>query len=110
MKKRSQKQYFVYITASINKVLYIGYTDNLLKRIYQHKKGHYDNAFTKKYKVNKLIYWEIYDRKEDALRREKELKGWKRDKKIALIEVYNQYMKDLYQEFIELYKASTRLS
>lgn len=98
----------MYITASINKVIYIGYTDNLLKRIYQHKHGHYENAFTKKYKVTKLIYWEKYDKKESALRREKELKGWKRNRKVALIEKYNEYWRDVYNDLIELHKASSK--
>ncbi len=107
MKKRRGILYFVYITASISNVLYIGYTDNLLKRIFQHKQGHYDNAFTKKYHVDKLIYWEKHDTKEAALRREKELKGWKRDKKVVLIKENNPQFRDMYNDVIDLYKASS---
>jgi putative endonuclease len=107
MKQAKKAQYFVYITASINGVLYIGFTDSLVKRIRQHKNGFYDNAFTKKYKVNRLMYWEKHDTKESALKREKELKGWKRDKKMTLIQSINPVLRDVYQDVIELYKASS---
>jgi len=88
-------------------VLYIGFTDSLVKRIRQHKNGFYDNAFTKKYKVNRLMYWEKHDTKELSLKREKELKGWKRDKKMTLIQSINPELRDVCQDVIELYKASS---
>ena len=88
-------------------MLYIGFTDSLVKRIRQHKNGFYDNAFTKKYKVNRLMYWEKHDTKELSLKREKELKGWKRDKKMTLIQSINPELRDVCQDVIELYKASS---
>ena len=64
MQTKRRKSYFVYILSSINKVIYVGFTDGLVKRISQHKKGFYVNAFTKKYHVTRLIYWEKYDTKD----------------------------------------------
>lgn len=98
-----EKYYYVYIMANINKVLYIGYTDCLFKRCLQHKSGFYD-GFTKKYKINKLVYFESYNSEFDALKREKELKGWKRFKKIEIIEKENKNWQDLYKEIISIYK------
>ncbi|MBU2542615.1 GIY-YIG nuclease family protein [Patescibacteria group bacterium] len=101
MKKR-RTNYYVYITASISKVIYIGFTDCLEKRINQHKKGTFDNAFTKKYKVNRLVYYEHYYTKHEAMNGEKELKGWLRKRKIELIEKYNKDWNDLYGDVVTL--------
>ena len=76
------KQYFVYILASISKVLYIGVTNNLQRRILEHK-DEKTVGFTKKYKVKKLVYFEMTDDVYAALTREKELKKWRREKKLA---------------------------
>jgi len=87
--------YFVYILASKrNGTLYIGVTNNLIKRIYFHKKGLID-GFTKKYNIKKLVYFEIYQNINDAILREKRLKKWKRKWKIRLIETNNPKWKDL---------------
>ena len=102
--KWNEKIYYVYIMASINKVIYIGFTDCLIKRGRQHKKGFYD-GFTKKYKVNKLVYFESFDTLKKATKREKELKGWKRNRKIELIEKDNSNWQDLYLELISIYKT-----
>ena len=90
--------------ASISRVLYVGYTDCLIKRGLQHKKGFYD-GFTKKYKVNKLVYFESYNSEFEALKRERQLKGWKRCKKIELIEKHNKNWEDLYSIIISIYKV-----
>ncbi len=83
------KNYYVYIlTNKSNKVLYIGVTNNLEKRIYEHKNKMID-GFSKKYNLTKLIYFEEFTRIEDAIRNEKKLKGWLRQKKIDLIESTN---------------------
>ena len=90
--------YYVYmLTNWNNKVLYIGMTNNLLRRVYQHKHKLCD-GFTKKYNVNKLVYYELYENVDDAIRREKQLKGWKRMRKNALVETFNPEWKELYTE------------
>ncbi len=91
-----QKQYWVYILCSKpNVTLYIGVTNNLLRRVYEHKEG-LINGFTKKYNVNKLVYMQEFYNIEDAITWEKRLKKWKRQWKINLIEKYNSEWKDLY--------------
>jgi len=77
--------------------LYIGVTSNLADRVYKHKQGVYD-GFTKKHKVNKLVYYEIYGDVYEAIGREKQLKNWKRDWKIKLIEKDNPTWRDLSDE------------
>lgn len=99
------KLYFTYIVASISKVLYIGFTDCLIKRIYQHKTGTFENAFFKKYKTNKLVYWESFYICNDAFQRERQLKKWRREKKIKLIEEHNKNWIDLYSDVVELSKV-----
>jgi len=79
-------QYYVYILASkIRSTLYIGLTSDLQRRIYEHKTG-IVKGFTKKYGVNKLMYFETFQSVEEAIKREKNLKKWKREWKIRLIE------------------------
>ncbi|MCX6795872.1 MAG: GIY-YIG nuclease family protein [Candidatus Falkowbacteria bacterium] len=90
------KKYFVYIlTSQKNGTLYIGVTDNLIRRIQEHKEGLID-GFTKKYKVSKLMYYETYGEIGQALYREKQIKKWKREWKISLIEKENPSWKDLF--------------
>ena len=86
--------YYVYILASKSRVLYIGITRHLAVRIAQHKAGDY-GAFTCKYKVFRLVYFERYYSPRTAIAREKQLKGWVRAKKIALIERENPTWEDL---------------
>ena len=94
------KQYFVYILASISKVLYIGVTNNLQRRVLEHKDEKAE-GFTKKYKVKKLVYFEMTDDVYAALTREKQLKKWRREKKVNLIESENPSWKDLYSKLFE---------
>ena len=90
--------YFVYIlTNQYNTTFYIGVTNNLLKRVYQHKNKIFE-GFTSKYNVNKLVYFEQTESIEEAIFREKQLKKYKRNKKIALITNSNPTYKDLYEE------------
>ena len=92
------KQYYVYILASKkNGVLYIGMTNDLRKRVFEHKNNLID-GFTKRYNVNKLVYFELTNQPQDAINREKRLKKWKRQWKIELIESMNPEWKDLYFE------------
>jgi len=104
MKKQRGKNYYVYITTSISKVIYVGFTNCLIKRINQHKKGTFENTFSKKYKTGRLVYWEHFDKKLEALAREKEIKKWRREKKIELIEKDNPEWEDLYWFAIEMSK------
>lgn len=91
--------YYVYIlTTWNNKVMYIGVTNNLERRLYEHKNKLID-GFTKTYNVNKLVYYEITNDINAALRREKEIKKWRREKKNNLVESLNPEWKDLGEEF-----------
>lgn len=92
------KQYYVYImTNKRNTVLYTGVTGDLIKRVYEHKNNTIE-GFTKKYNVNKLVYYEIFKNSASAISREKQIKAGSRDKKIILIESMNPKWKDLYHE------------
>ena len=77
-----------------SKTLYTGVTNNLTRRIYEHKNKLID-GFTKKYNITKLVYFELFNNPDDAIRREKQIKGWIRKKKIELIESLNPSWKDL---------------
>jgi putative endonuclease len=90
------KQYFVYILASKrNGTLYLGITSSLLKRVYEHKNNLVE-GFTKRYNVHDLVYYETYNYVYDAIAREKNIKKWKRQWKIELIEKSNPKWEDLY--------------
>ena len=86
--------YSVYIVASNSGVLYTGMTSDLQHRVWQHKNGTFE-GFTKKYQCHRLIYFERYDSVHSAIGREKQIKGWARAKKIALIESANPRWRDL---------------
>ncbi len=90
------KQFYVYILASKrNGTLYIGVTSNIIQRVWQHKQQSVD-GFTKKYNIKDLVYFEVHDNAENAIKREKQLKKWRRAWKIKLIEENNQEWNDLY--------------
>ena len=87
--------YFVYILSNWNdSVLYIGITSNLPRRLYEHR-NHLADGFTKKYNVHKLVYFEDTNDVHAAIAREKQLKGWRREKKNALISKTNPQWLDL---------------
>jgi putative endonuclease len=93
------KRYFVYILTHIkNKVLYVGVTNDLERRIYEHK-NKLVQGFTEKYNVNKLVYFEETGDVNSALAREKQLKNWHREWKINLISDFNPDWKDISKEF-----------
>ena len=94
------KEYYVYILANYSRTLYIGVTNNLVRRIHEHK-NQLNNGFTKKYGIHRLVYYEIFQDVSAAILREKELKGWNRKKKIALIEQSNPEWKDLARDWYE---------
>lgn len=93
-----QKTYYVYIVASISRVLYIGVTSDLVRRVHEHKQGSVA-GFTKSYSVDRLVYFEETNDVRAAIEREKQLKGWKRERKIALLESSNPKWNDLYLDF-----------
>ena len=90
----------VYVLASHRRVLYSGVTRNLPARIDQHKRGAIP-GFTKQYNVTRLVYVEASARAIDAFEREKQIKRWRREKKIALIMSFNPEWKDLWKEVME---------
>jgi putative endonuclease len=97
------KGYYTYILASQrNGTLYIGITSDLIKRVWQHKEKFAD-GFTKKYNVNRLVYFEQFRDPESAIRREKRLKKYTRQWKINIIEKENPEWKDLYETLVSGY-------
>lgn len=93
---RMKEQFYVYILSSMhNKVLYIGITSDLIKRVWEHK-SRIHKGFTSRYNVDRLVYYEVYSDPENAISREKVMKKWNRDWKIELIEKENPDWVDLY--------------
>ena len=88
------REYYVYIMASSHKTLYIGVTNDLERRVMEHKQGQ-SGGFTGKYNVSKLVYHEQTSDVRSAIEREKQLKGWRRGKKVDLVESINPEWKDL---------------
>ena len=94
--------YYVYmLTNKNNTVLYTGVTNNLKRRLYEHKNKFVD-GFTKKYNVDKLVYYEITNDVNSALAREKQIKGWTRAKKNALVESKNSQWCDLTESIMQI--------
>lgn len=96
--------YYVYIMASTSLVIYIGVTNDLLRRVAQHK-SELIEGFSKKYKTKKLVYYEHYTDINYAIQREKELKSWRRSKKLELIAGLNPKWQDLYVEMSQSYNG-----
>ncbi len=93
-----KREYYVYILGNIARtVLYVGFTGNLRARVWIHRNDLIE-GFTKKYQVHDLLYYEIFEDPENAILREKQLKGWNRKKKEALICEFNPGQVDLYDE------------
>jgi putative endonuclease len=93
--------YYVYImTSEFNTVLYVGVTNDLVRRIYEHK-NKLVKGFTGKYRVIKLVYYEMTDDINSAIEREKNIKKWSRSKKAALVNSMNKDWRDLYDELMK---------
>ncbi len=92
------KHYFVYIMSSLSRRIYIGVTNNLERRVSEHKQKLVP-GFTAKYNMTRLVYSETYTDINAAIAREKQIKGWLREKKIALIQSVNPMWKDLSEEW-----------
>lgn len=95
------KQAFVYLLASWrNGTLYTGVTSNLVKRVWEHK-SHVVEGFTKKYAVDRLVWYEVHESMGSAIQREKAIKEWKRAWKLELIEKANPEWEDLYESLLQ---------
>ncbi|MGH7203329.1 MAG: GIY-YIG nuclease family protein [Candidatus Levyibacteriota bacterium] len=92
------QQYFVYILSNkSNTIYYVGVTNNLIQRVWQHKEK-VVKGFTTKYNINKLVWFAIYENVEEAIKREKQLKAGSRQKKIELVDETNSEWRDLYKD------------
>ena len=91
---RAERRYYVYIMASRSLTLYTGVTDSIYRRALEHKSGKID-GFTKKYKINRLVYYETFKYIGNAIAREKQVKAWTRAKRIVLIKSLNPTWQDL---------------
>ncbi len=100
MKHMHEGCYFTYIMASRSRTLYIGVTGDLHRRVYQHKWKEHE-GFTARYNCDRLVWFERHQYVQDAIAREKQLKGWSRSKKIALIESTNAAWIDLSREWYD---------
>lgn len=100
MKHMHEGCYFAYIMASRSRTLYIGVTGDLHRRVYQHKWKEHE-GFTARYNCDRLVWFERHQYVQDAIAREKQLKGWSRSKKIALIESTNAAWIDLSREWYD---------
>ncbi|MBI4397563.1 MAG: GIY-YIG nuclease family protein [Candidatus Omnitrophica bacterium] len=94
------KHYYVYILTNHSRTLYIGVTNNLERRMYEHKLK-LMKSFTEKYQINQLVYFEETESVQDAIAREKQIKGWLRRKKIQLIESVNPEWDDLSESWFD---------
>lgn len=90
-------KHFVYILTNRSRTIYVGMTNNILRRLYEHK-NKVNKGFTAKYNINRLVYFEEVEDRNSALKREKQIKGWLREKKIKLIEEVNPEWKDLSED------------
>lgn len=93
-----EHRYYVYIMASRTHVFYVGVTNSIVRRVREHREGVYD-GFTAQYKVNRLVWYEAWHYVKNAIVREKQIKPWRREKKIRLIESMNPTWQDLSEEW-----------
>lgn len=103
-----ERSYFVYIMSNKwNTTFYVGVTNNLARRVSEHKKAVYRNSFTARYYVSKLVYFEETSEISGAIYREKQLKNWHRQWKKNLIQQYNPQFRDLSTDFMEIGDSET---
>ena len=96
-----EKQFYVYMLASKrNGTLYLGVTSDIVKRVWQHKNG-LAEGFTRKYGIKYLVYYEIHEDAENAIKRERQLKKWRRPWKLELLEEKNSEWRDLYVDICQ---------
>lgn len=98
----NNKQYYIYMTTNrARRPIYTGVTNDLIRRIWEHKKKFIPNSFTSQYNCTRLVWYQIAEDPEVAIVREKQLKKWRREKKIFLIEQMNPVWDDLYEGLVE---------
>jgi len=107
MHRMDERTYFTYIMASRSHTLYIGVTGNLRKRVFEHKWREHD-GFTERYNCDRLVWFERYGDVVKAIAREKQLKGWRREKKITLIQATNPAWIDLSRGWYDVEPADLR--
>jgi putative endonuclease len=95
---RHEWKFYVYILSSKSRRIYVGMTNSLFSRVMQHKEGKIE-GFTKRYKINRLVYFERFQYVNNCIAREKQVKGWSRDKKVVLIERFNPTWEDLSEDW-----------
>ncbi|HUN61777.1 MAG TPA: GIY-YIG nuclease family protein [Candidatus Sulfotelmatobacter sp.] len=100
------KSYFDYIMSNSSKMLYVGVTNDVEVRAFQHKSKEV-SGFTQKYNLHRLVYFESFGNVNEAIHREKQIKGWLRSKKVALIESVNPGWRDLAEDHV---KSATRFT
>jgi putative endonuclease len=93
------RRYYIYIMASRSRVLYTGVTNDLTRRVHEHKRG-LNAGFSSRYRVTRLVYFEEFADIRDAIAREKAIKGWRRSRKISLVEARNPTWDDLAKDVI----------
>jgi putative endonuclease len=93
-----ERHYCTYIMASLSRKVYVGVTNNLLRRTVEHKRASLQ-GFTQKYRINRLVYFESFQYVRDAIAREKKIKGWRRSRKVELIESRNPTWADISAEW-----------
>jgi len=98
MRNTTPKQYYVYLMSNVSRTLYVGVTNNLERRVSEHRAGTFQ-GFTSRYKMRMLVYYEMFDDILVAIAREKQIKGWLRSKKIAIIEAVNPNWRDLSEDW-----------
>jgi putative endonuclease len=100
LEKLKMSYYIYFVTNNSNSVIYTGVTNDLVRRVWEHKQGIDKKSFSSKYKTNKLVYYEVTDSIESAILREKQLKAGARSKKVELINSFNPTWEDLYLKIV----------
>ena len=101
-----ERLYYVYILASASRVLYAGVTNNLQRRVHQHKQKQIA-GFTQRYNVTQLMHYEVFSDVRSAIAREKQVKAWRREKRVALITEHNPHWRDLNEDWMALGKKKS---
>jgi len=103
--RNQEKRYYVYIMASLSGTLYTGVTNSVRRRSHEHKCGE-GSSFAARYEVNRLVYYEVFRYVNNAIAREKQIKGWRRSRKVALIESQNPGWRDLSKDFAKQFQPT----